>query len=64
MKQTHKGIVAVAGFCLLWALILLAASLTVYNIAGDGSLLEVEMRRCAPPEATGKRGDDRLLSAA
>ena len=53
MKQTHKGIVAVAGFCLLWALILLAASLTVYNMAGDGSLLEVEMRRYAPPEATG-----------
>ena len=42
-----------AGFLLVWAVILFALAAAVYGTAGDGDLLAREMRRHAPPETTG-----------
>ena len=42
-----------AGFLLVWAVILFALAAAVYGTAGDGDLLAQEMRRHAPPETTG-----------
>jgi len=53
MDRTKKGIAAAAGFCLLWVLILLTTTVTVYNIAGDRALLSSEMERWAPPKVSG-----------
>ena len=41
------------GFCLLFALVSFAAAAAVYNIAGDQSLIAVEMRRHTSPKVTG-----------
>ena len=53
MNRTQGKTAAVAGFCLLWALIVFATAAAAYGLAGDGALLAEEMRRCAPPEYTG-----------
>ena len=53
MNQTKRGIAAVAGFCLLFVLILLVTSMTVYNMAGDKGLLAAEMRRHSSPRYSG-----------
>lgn len=53
MDRTKKGIVAIAGFCFFLALLLLTTAVTVYNIAGDRSLMAVEMRRHTPPRISG-----------
>ena len=42
-----------AGFLLVWAVLLFTLAAAVYGVAGDGDLLAREMRRCAPPETTG-----------
>ena len=42
-----------AGFLLVWAVILFALAAAVYGTAGDGDLLAREMRRHAPPDTTG-----------
>ncbi|MCR5566767.1 MAG: TIGR01906 family membrane protein [Clostridiales bacterium] len=53
MERAKRKIAAVIGFCLLFALIFFAAAATVYNIAGDQSLIAVEMRRHTSPKVTG-----------
>jgi integral membrane protein (TIGR01906 family) len=53
MNRTKGSISAVAGFCLLWTLILFITAVTVVNIAGDRVLLSGEMYRYAWPSATG-----------
>lgn len=53
MDRTKRSISAIAGFCLLWALILFIAAAAVYNIAGDRVLLAGEMHRYAWSEKTG-----------
>ena len=53
MDRTKGVIAAVAGFCLLWAMILLMTTVTVYNMAGDKALLSEQMFRCAPPDVSG-----------
>ncbi|MBR2659824.1 MAG: TIGR01906 family membrane protein [Clostridia bacterium] len=53
MERARRRIAAVIGFCLLFALISFAAAATVYNIAGDQSLIAVEMRRHTSPKVTG-----------
>ena len=53
MERTQRRIAAIVGFCLLFALISFTAAATVYNIAGDRSLLAVEMRRHTSPKVTG-----------
>ena len=47
MEWIKKGIALITGFCLFWTLILFITSATVCNIAGDRSLMAVEMRRHA-----------------
>ena len=42
-----------AGFALAWVIILFAAAVSVYAMAGDGPMLAREMLRWAPPETTG-----------
>ncbi len=42
-----------AGFCLLFVLIALVATMTVYNIAGDKGFLAAEMRRHSSPKYSG-----------
>ena len=42
-----------AGFCFLWILILFAAAVSVYGMAGNGGMMAEEMLRHAPPEYTG-----------
>ena len=53
MERIKKGIALITGFCLFWTLILFITSATVCNIAGDRSLMAVEMRRHASPKVTG-----------
>ena len=53
MERTKRRIAAVIGFCLLFALASFVAAATVYNIAGDQSLIAVEMRRHTSPKVTG-----------
>ena len=53
MDRTKRMAVAAAGFCFLWILILLMAAVTVYNMAGDRSLMAEQMRRYAPPKSSG-----------
>lgn len=53
MDGTKKGLAAAVGFCLFLALILFITAATVYNIAGDASLMGVEMRRNSSPKVSG-----------
>ena len=53
MSQAKRRIAAVAGFCFLFAVILLVTALTVYNIAGDKDTLATQMRRHSVPEYSG-----------
>ena len=53
MDRKKKRLAACTGFCLFLALILFVTAATVYNIAGDGTLLAVEMRRHTSPKVTG-----------
>ena len=53
MDRTKGSVSAIAGFCLLWSLILFIAAVTVYNLAGDRGLMTVEMRRYSSPETSG-----------
>ena len=43
----------IAGGCFLWLVILCAAAVSIYGMAGNGTLLAGEMLRCAPPASTG-----------
>ena len=52
MNQRKGRIASVAGFCLLWCMILFVAIAAVYNIAGDEALLSAEMHRHAPPKVS------------
>lgn len=47
------AVARVCGFLLIWAVLFLAFSASVYHTAGDGDLLAREMLRHAPPEMTG-----------
>ena len=58
MGRTKGRVAAVAGFCLFLALILFVTAETVYNMAGDKTLLSVEMRRYASPRITRLPNDD------
>lgn len=53
MSQSKRGVAAVAGFCLLFVLILLVMAMTAYNMAGDKGLLATEMRRNSSPKYSG-----------
>jgi len=58
MERTKGSVSAVAGFCLLWTVILFIAAVAVYNIAGDRVLLSGEMRRYSPPKVSGLPEDE------
>ena len=53
MKDRLKPAAAIAGFCLVWVLILFTTSAVVYSMAGDKALLAGQMLRFAPPEESG-----------
>lgn len=42
-----------AGFAFLWLLVLFAAAVSVYGMAGNGKMMAEEMLRRAPPAGTG-----------
>ena len=45
MKDRLKPAAAIAGFCLVWVLILFTTSAVVYSMAGDKALLAEQMLR-------------------
>lgn len=53
MDQAQRRIAAAAGFCFLFAVILLVTAMTVYGIAGNEDILAAEMRRYSAPEYSG-----------
>ena len=53
MERKLRGPAAIVGFCFFLALILFITATTVCNIAGDGSLMAVEMRRYSSPKVSG-----------
>ena len=53
MSQAGKRTAAAAGFCFLFAVILLVTAVTVYSIAGNKDTFAVQMRRYSAPEYSG-----------
>ena len=53
MNQPKRGVAAVAGFCIVFVLILLVMAMTAYNMAGDKGFLATEMRRNSSPKYSG-----------
>ena len=53
MNKAGRRTAAAAGFCFLFAVILLVTAMSVYNIAGNKDVLATQMRRFSVPEYSG-----------
>lgn len=53
MSKAGRRTAAAAGFCFLFAVILLVTAMSVYNIAGNKDVLATQMRRFSTPEYSG-----------
>ena len=53
MSKAGRRTAAAAGFCFLFAVILLVTAMSVYNIAGNKDVLATQMRRFSTPEHSG-----------
>ena len=53
MDRGKKRIAAAAGFCFLFAVMLLVTAMSVYNMAGNKDVLATQMRRFSIPEYSG-----------
>ena len=53
MGKAGRRTAAAAGFCFLFAVILLVTAMSIYNMAGNKDVLTTQMRRFSTPEYSG-----------